>query len=664
MSAVSMRRHLFGVVVLLASVFSAAVFVQARYAGRPVVDVLGEMRDAGVNVVFSSELVRPEMHVAAEPRATSRTDILKEILNAHGLDIRDGVAGAMLVVRRAPLVRRVPSQPAARVAANQITAVSSGPAFQPQDAPTFRTGTTLVELTVVVQDEGGNPITDLTKQEITVTEDGRRREVAFLQFEGHTAFATQVAPPPPLPTNTFTNRVERIAGPVRSVIAIVMDVLNTDYNFQLQMRESVLKYLDTVQPGTRVGIYRLRTELEPLHPFTEDVASARESVKKLIATKFPVTTSNDVRELYCLATADPTCPDIMLSPSITQYFRAEADRRRRLSLAALESLGDHLAGVRGRKSVVWMGSGVSMSATTGCFGGMGAHGGLFNYTDQVRRTAERLASQGAVLYPTEPDGLILGTASPRGPGQLKPVNGRLPDCDGGPTAGTAGNVYLSLKLSALSNWYPESTRNLLAEVTGGRAMKDATRLRTGMEWAELDGRSSYSAGFYSPLEADGRFHRIEVKVNRRGARVVHQRGYSATRIASRPLEWLESELLRAVRNPLGSAGVRLDVRIARAGNAAVDVAIEIPAEDLHFARQGDRRVADLDVVIAEEAPGARIRYEKQRADVALPAGDAAKGAMVRHTLRANVQPGTPAFRILVRDRLTGKYGTIDVPVIR
>lgn len=49
---------------------------------------------------------------------------------------------------------------------------------------TFRAGTTLVEFTIVALDDKGNPVTDLTREDLVVTEQGQPREVVFFRFEG------------------------------------------------------------------------------------------------------------------------------------------------------------------------------------------------------------------------------------------------------------------------------------------------------------------------------------------------------------------------------------------------------------------------------------------------------------------------------------------------
>src|SRR4029450_3550864 len=74
-----------------------------KYADRPLGDVLRELQAAGLNIVFSSEIVRPTMKVLAEPKAVQPRKILEEIRRPHGLQVRSARGGAAVV---APLVRR------------------------------------------------------------------------------------------------------------------------------------------------------------------------------------------------------------------------------------------------------------------------------------------------------------------------------------------------------------------------------------------------------------------------------------------------------------------------------------------------------------------------------------------------------------------------------
>jgi len=71
----------------------------ANLAGRPVIEVLAELKDTGLEFIYSSELLPSTMQVLAEPRSTSRLAIAREILAAHGLGLVAVRPGLYAVVR-------------------------------------------------------------------------------------------------------------------------------------------------------------------------------------------------------------------------------------------------------------------------------------------------------------------------------------------------------------------------------------------------------------------------------------------------------------------------------------------------------------------------------------------------------------------------------------
>jgi Ca-activated chloride channel family protein len=70
-----------------------------RYGGRSLDDVLQELRSLGLKVIWSTELVRPEMRVTSEPTSTDLRKILDEVLEPHGLRASAGPKGTWSVVR-------------------------------------------------------------------------------------------------------------------------------------------------------------------------------------------------------------------------------------------------------------------------------------------------------------------------------------------------------------------------------------------------------------------------------------------------------------------------------------------------------------------------------------------------------------------------------------
>ncbi len=94
-----------GLLLALASppVAAKRVDATARFRGLPLIEVLDELRTRGLNLIFSSAVVRPELVVADEPTATNPRAILDQILPPLALQARDGASGAILIVRAPPL---------------------------------------------------------------------------------------------------------------------------------------------------------------------------------------------------------------------------------------------------------------------------------------------------------------------------------------------------------------------------------------------------------------------------------------------------------------------------------------------------------------------------------------------------------------------------------
>ena len=68
------------------------------YAGRPLVEALEALRACGLKLIFSSDLVRPDMVVEAEPSDGPPRQILDHLLASFGLEAREGPLGTVLVV--------------------------------------------------------------------------------------------------------------------------------------------------------------------------------------------------------------------------------------------------------------------------------------------------------------------------------------------------------------------------------------------------------------------------------------------------------------------------------------------------------------------------------------------------------------------------------------
>ena len=209
-----------------------------------------------------------------------------------------------------------------------------------------------------------------------------------------------------------------------------------------------------------------------------------------------------------------------------RYVRAE------VSLSALEALVTHLGGLRdGRKSVLFVSQGPPVF-----FGG------------REQDLHPRIQS---ILNAANRGNVTINVLDPRGLG----------------TEGRGGS---------------RDTLFMLADETGGRRVVNTNDLVAGVKRVVSDASAYYLLGYAPAREfADGKFHKIEVKVKRPGARLLARKGYWAPKAAevtaaaeasARPPVPGVTEALGNLATSKGGESVDLWVGFSR-GDAATDVSV-------------------------------------------------------------------------------------------
>jgi hypothetical protein len=93
---------------LLAFVWSSLLQAATIDESMTVVEAIAAVRAEGIQVSYSTRLVRPDMRVRAAPRSTEPLAALAEVLSPHSLELSTGRSGRYLVVRgRQPASRPV-----------------------------------------------------------------------------------------------------------------------------------------------------------------------------------------------------------------------------------------------------------------------------------------------------------------------------------------------------------------------------------------------------------------------------------------------------------------------------------------------------------------------------------------------------------------------------
>ena len=516
------------------------------------------------------------------------------------------------------------------------------------DAPVFRAGTKLVEVTVTVRDKKGEAVSGLAASDFTVLDGGKSRPVTFFRFDGvpeTSVVETRTA------ADVFTNRVEASGGAPRNVTALVLDALNTPPQGSMMARAQMVRYLKALAPETLVAIFLMGQELRILHDFTDDAAALRARLAKVVLG-MPLESVSDFNRSVVEAEQfiDMFADNPVAQQAVEQMKRTQlavemmanaAARRSRMerSLATMEALGRHLAGIPGRKNVVWISGGFSMVSVQGAFG-VGSHGGFDAYEAQVQQTSQRLAQQGVVLYIVDSKGL-------EGP----------PNATAGfrsPPMRPRGRFERQVDAERFSN-DPHSAMELMASITGGRYLHDTNDLASGFKQTVADLRGSYTLGFYAPEEPDNKWHKLKVHVKLPGVTVRHRQGYLADAATPRAIEWSDEMWQEALSNPLGSSLISLTAKRETTPAGELVLTIITDANGLHFRPDGASLKADLKVAVAERTANGSTRPHVSDLAVSI-----AQGVPFR-------RQWTPAsdvttIRVIVLDTHTGRYGSLDVPL--
>lgn len=533
-----------------------------------------------------------------------------------------------------------------------------------QPAAVFRAGTKLVEITVTVLDKKGHAVAGLDGSDFTVLDEGKPQPVAFFRFDGVAEPAAGSAPHVTLPAGIFTNRPAASEDNApRNITALVLDTLNTDARHSIAVRAQMMRYLRALAPQTQVAIFQMGLNLRILHDFTDDAAELRAKLDKAVLG-MPMATMTDYRQSVVEAEAfvamfagDPamqaSAEDMARRVLEVEGMSNAAVRRDRMqvSLAQLEALGRHLAGIPGRKNLVWIGSGFSMQANTGNMG-MGVHGSTENYESKVRAASQRLAQQGITLYIVDSKGLEMPSDTQAQSRMPVPPRGR-------------GRFEAQMDSDEASN-DTRPAMELMAQITGGRYFHNTNDLAAGFKRTVTDMKGSYTLGFYMTGEPDDKWHKLKVRMNRPGLEAIHRQGYLAESGSVGAAQWTAETWRAAYSSPIGSTVIPLSAKCERTASGEIAMTLLVAANSLEFRREGENFQADLEIGIADRAADGGAQTNRAESTALIPAArwEELRNQAIAYQRQWKAAEGATSVRIVLRDARSGKYGTLDVALNR
>ena len=417
------------------------------------------------------------------------------------------VSSGKLVCHSAPKYLRFWLPPVLVLAAFAPADSQAPPAGSSGQSPTIKSEVRVVLVDVVVTQKKGQPASALRREDFQIFEDGRHQTISF--FEEHkTTEVTQAqsAPPPGVYTNAQT------ANSSDAVNILLLDWLNTQPQDRAYAQAQIAQYLRRAPAGRSFAAFVLGSHLRMVEGFTSNSAlllaalnpqssGAAQSAAPLLASGVQDAAERQMVDTMMLMQTAPTGIDAVRDEQ-SQTNAANTSKRVNITLQAMQELSRYLAGLPGRKNVIWFSSAFPIN--------LFPNGDIpHQYAQQLKRVTDSLAESRVSIYPVSTTGLsqdfssaLKGQSQMQGPG-------------GGDITG-----------SGIANQLAMET---LAKGTGGKAFYNTNALGNALAQAVEEG-SHYYTITYSPLNGkmDGKFRKIEVKVQHRGYKVACRQGYYAT----------------------------------------------------------------------------------------------------------------------------------------
>lgn len=556
------------------------------------------------------------------------------------------------------------------------------PAAPGQNATTIRSSSSLVLVPVSVLDRSGSFVRDLNAHDFQILVDGKPIEIA--SFDAVKAVSPPSGENPSasaaLPSKTFRNISEFSASQPNLVILFV-DYLNTRLVDRMELRDGMLKYLaNKVKPDQEIAAYGLTERLVLLQPFTRDpsalIAVARDLLKNKGQPHDPIVGKPLIKPgedpiTYARGNGSDAAREFLEALNARKEYNLDQLHRAQRTLEAFRELAGSFGGIAGKKTVIWLTSDASPLNPTLLYRIIGPDKSAQTQATpwwEMAKTYGLLNAAGMSVFPLDLRGLA-------NPGLLSAEEKMSHDEFNQTVRGTQAD-----DMSTYAN--PTDLRQGEA-ATAGLAM-DAVARETGAtvlagsnDIEGLLGRATklwsnyYVLAFVPDKPADNgeaAYHKIKVNVARKGVQVLARRGY-----VSRPEALISADqevhrdLVEAAVSPvdLSSVPLELTLREVKGGDRIRHYPFSVKVSSALLGAATEKG-APYDMTIA-------ILVRDQDGKFDAPLGKRLRGAVpqaavsnvVANGMQYDAEFETPADgryfgRVIVRDNLTGRIGTITL----
>jgi VWFA-related protein len=566
---------------------------------------------------------------------------------------------------------------------NQAIPNPAAPGDKDDNEVKFSSRTDLVLIPVLVTDKSGKHITGLKQEDFVVKENGAEQKVA--SFEEITSDAHRLSRSQN--PEEFTNLGSSELSPKQTTL-IVLDFINTPFISQTFARQELIKYLEqSIDAREPTALYTLtRDGIHVIHDFTSDPQILAAALHQVRGDAYQMVDSDeDVEVITGTASPDGSSDDsagggssassskwsegsrgsaqssVQAETAKLQSMLEDAELnfqsfQQRLAITytldGLQQIAQAVAGIPGRKALIWASGGFpfSVSDTTMQLAPAGRDT-LSDVYPMYEHTWQLLNNAQIALYPVDVNGLQVTT---------------VPSASLGNPGRNFGRHASWRQLDT------QGTFEIFASTTGGRAYFNSNDLARGFREAVNDSSQYYIVGYYlDHSKTRPGWRKLAVKVKREHMEVRSRSGFFVTSATVDPEKTRNSDISSALSSPLDYSSLALVARWGKIEPAKepekrhVIYKLHLSPE-ARIIHEADNNHIDLDIVaLALAANGKRAGQPVgQKVDIHLTAQKAA--AIQRDGLQftnvLDLAPGNYSVRFVVRDSLSGRTGSVMAPL--
>ncbi|HEX2253809.1 MAG TPA: VWA domain-containing protein [Thermoanaerobaculia bacterium] len=525
----------------------------------------------------------------------------------------------------------------------------AGPAAQPGDLEVFvdTVDVRVVNVDVYVTDKKGNPVTGLTIDDFEVREDRRPVEVTnFYAVEG----GRRVDEPEPVAVPAPVGAPTPPPGappPVPADQRLHLVVYIDNFNIEPLNRNRVMNELGffltrRLSPGDRVMVLTYDRSLNVRQPFTTDhelLVRSLDEIKRI--SGHAVSRSQERREaLERISESEgPT-----RAAQHARMYAQSVENDLRFTVGALKETVQNLAGLPGRKAVLYVSDGVPMVPGQDAFHAVEAKFGpghsvmtesfTFDHSRSFRELANLANANRVTFYTLDAAGLRVNSAFS--------------------AEHSAGMTGVLVESSFNTNL--QAPLRYIADTTGGVAIVNTNSVLPALERVGADFNSYYSLGFRPATGGMGRYHRIEVVVKgRRDLVVRHREGYRDKTTEAQMTEGTVAAMQFGFEdNPLAVRVSFGDVSRRDDRFFTVPVSVEVPLDSVVLVPRAGTHEARLRLYIsALDDRGDSSPVQQVAVPISIPSDEieAARGQTYRYTVPLLMRSGRHRVAVGVRDEL-------------